>query len=110
MITTIWLVSLTTLSVFSCFFSYFALARSEKRRTIALERAVADCRFEVQELANSYDSVRKTVKRINSRYAMRERRAKDAETPGDDDTPNPETHPEEWRAHMMRKHPRGVFS
>lgn len=98
------------LSAISLAGACYALLRAEKPRLIALERAVADYRMEAEALANSYDSVRQTVKRINSRYAMRDKRARDKDSPGQGDLPDPSTDPEAWRDAIQRKYPRGVFS
>lgn len=85
-----------------------SLRRAENRRLINLERAVADYRTETEALANSYDGLRETLKRINSRTRMRELRAERKN--GSDGLPDPNTDPEGWRDAMQRKYPRGVFS
>ena len=88
-----------------------ALTRAETRRLIALEKAVRELDIEVQGVLSAYETLRDTLKRINSRTAMREKRARDAQQPAqtDDGLPNPDTHPDEWRAAVQRKFPRGVF-
>jgi len=96
------------LSVIACGLSVFALRRAETKRLIQAERAAADARMELELLRNSYDSVREAVKRINSRYAMREHRAKKKN--GSDGFPDPNTDPEGWRTAVQREFPRGVFS
>lgn len=108
----LWIVAICLLcSAISVGIAAYALLRAERPRLIALERAVADYRMQAEALANSYESVRETVKRINSRYAMREKRRKDAQNGGQGDLglPDPSTDPEGWRAEMQRKYPRGVF-
>lgn len=105
----VWIVASCLLcSAISVAIAAYACLKAERPRLIALERAVADYRMSVEALQNSYDSVRETVKRINSRYAMREKRAKDAKS-GPDGLPDPSTEPDAWRAEMQRRFPRGVF-
>lgn len=111
-----WSVSIVAIcllfSVLALISSAYALRKAERPRLIALERAVADYRIETEALANSYDGLRETLKRINSRYAMRELRAKGKKNAGqgDLDLPDPSTDPEAWREAIQRKYPRGVFS
>jgi len=85
----------------------YALMRAEVPRLLALEKRCAELEIEVQGLANSYVQTRDTLKRINSRYVMREKRRK--QNGADPDMPDPQTDPDGWREAMMRKYPRGVF-
>ena len=96
-------------SVISLICSTYALLRAEKPRLLALEKRVRDLDFEVQGLENSYQSARTSLKRINSRYAMRDKRARD-KGQTDDGLPDPSTEPEAWRTAVQNKYPRGVFS
>lgn len=109
----VWIVAICLLSsAVSLGIAVYACLKAERPRLIALESAVRDYRMETEALANSYNSVRESVKRINSRYAMREKRAADAKTSGgaDPDLPDPATDPDGWRAAIQRKYPQGVFS
>lgn len=85
----------------------YAIMRAEVPRLLALEKRCAELEIEVAGLANAYQSTRETLKRINSRYAMREKRAK--QNGHDPDLPDPSTDPDGWRTAMMRRYPRGVF-
>lgn len=96
------------LSAVSVVLAAYALLRAEKPRLIALEKRVGDLDMAVIGLTDSYESARKSIRRMNSRYAMREKRANGANG-HDPDMPDPTTDPEGWRAAMQRKYPRGVF-
>lgn len=88
--------------------AWYALARAETIRLLAVEARQQELEIEVQSLRNAYESTKESMKRINSRYAMREKRARDKAN-GAGDVPDPETDPEGWRQHMQTKYPRGVF-
>lgn len=85
----------------------YSILRAEVPRLLALEKRCAELEIEVAGLANAYQQTRDTLKRINSRYVMREKRAKS--NGQDPDMPDPQTDPDGWREAMMRKYPRGVF-
>ena len=84
----------------------YALLRAETPRLLACEARQRELEIEVQALRNAYESTKDSLKRINSRYAMREKRAKGRNGA---DLPDPETDPEGWRSAMQTKYPRGVF-
>lgn len=84
----------------------YALLRAETPRLLACEARQRELEIEVQALRNAYESTKESLKRINSRYVMRERRAKGS---NGSDVPDPQTDPEGWRAAMQTKYPRGVF-
>lgn len=85
----------------------YALLRAETPRLLACEARQRELEIEVQALRNAYESTKDSLKRINSRYAMREKRAKGRSNGSD--FPDPETDPEGWRSAMQTKYPRGVF-
>lgn len=85
----------------------YAILRAEVPRLLALEKRCQEMEIELAGLANAYGQTRDTLKRINSRYVMREKRAQ--KNGHDDSLPDPSTDPDGWREAMMRKYPRGVF-
>lgn len=95
-------------SVVSVALAVYCLFRAETPRLVAVEKRARDLAIEVAGLSDSLTTMRDTLKRINSRTAMREMRAKKAGA-RDDGLPDPDENPEGWRAAMQRKYPRGVF-
>lgn len=96
------------LSILALALAVYAVLRAETPRLLAVEKRLRDTEIEVAGFADSLSTLSDTLKRINSRTAMREMRAKkNGASP--DGLPDPSTDPEGWRAAMQRRYPRGVF-
>jgi len=109
MFETILLIASGSLSVIAVGIAVYTLSRAENSRLIALQATVRDLQVENAGLSDSFESLRTSVKRINSRYAMRDKRQRDKNQP-DNGLPDPTTEPEAWRNAVQNKYPRGVFS
>ena len=95
------------LSLFALGGTSLALLRAERKTVLDLKRAVIECQADNAALMDQYKSLLGTMKRINSRSAMRERRAQNGT---DAATPDPKVDPDEWKRQMMLKFPRGALS
>lgn len=107
-----WLVAILAacggLSMIAAALAVYCLLRAETPRLIAVEKATRDVAIEVAGVTDSLSSMRDTLKRINSRTAMREMRAKQ-QGKAANGLPDPNENPEGWKAEMQKRFPRGVF-
>ena len=97
------------ISVIAMLTAAFSAMRAETKRLREVERRFYDLEGVVVGVHDSYEKILHTVKKINSRDAQRERRAKTANGT-DPDMPDPQKDPHGWRAEMMRRFPRGALS
>ena len=95
-------------SIIALAIACYSLLRAERPRLLAVEKRARDAQIELAGLSDSLSTMRDTLKRINSRTAMREMRAKKKGN-GADGLPDPNENPEGWRAEMQKRFPRGVF-
>lgn len=97
---TISLVALTVslLALVTAVFSAFKIRANHRHRS--LEKRVHEAEISVLECLDALQKVEGLVKRINSRHAMRDSRAKKASN----GAPDPQQDPEGWKKHMMKKH------
>lgn len=98
-----------------CFLAFFAvgvavmaLRKAETVRIVQLERRLDGLELRTEAAVNDYQSVRDTVRRINSRVAMREKRDRDRRD--DAEEPDPDKDPRAWKQAMQLKYPRGALS
>jgi len=97
------------LSIAAVAIAWHTLLRAETPRLLAAERRLTELEVEVQTVLNAYNSLRESLKRINSRYYMREKRANGGNKPTESGLPDPDADPEGWRRAVQLRFPRGVF-